>query len=256
MHSAHPITQSLALLALSAALAVPGAGADEWTHQAGITAFAFGMEGHAGVRGISAEADFGIKDVLGDLEGAFTAIAMGDNGRWGYWGSYEYMKLGDDAERVLFPDNSDRNAVISAKADFATHILDAGLSWHVPGVEWLEVLAGVRAWRLDQEFRVAIDGALVQRRISRNVSESWVDGTIGLRAKFPISERWYFSLRGDAGYGESDASWQALAMFNYQMNDCWTTSAGVRYLAEDYENDGFVFDMEMTGFEVAALYRF
>ena len=63
-------------------------------------------------------------------------------------------------------------------------------------------------------------------------------------------------LRADAGAGDSDSDYQALAMLNYEIGDNWTTAFGLRYLSVDYSSGGFLFDMEMSGFEIAALYSF
>ena len=65
-----------AIFALSTALALP-AKAEDWQHQAGITAFAFGMEGNGGVKGIKAPMDYGITDVLDDLDAALTLLVQG-----------------------------------------------------------------------------------------------------------------------------------------------------------------------------------
>ena len=63
-------------------------------------------------------------------------------------------------------------------------------------------------------------------------------------------------LRADVGAGDSDSTYQALAMLNYEIGDNWTTAFGLRYLSVDYSSGGFLFDMEMSGFEIAALYSF
>jgi len=251
-------TTRLALAVLSAFAAAPIV-ADEgkqWSHQVGVTAFAFALEGDAGVKGITAEMDYGIGDVFDNLQGALTMLVQGNNQQFGYWMSYEFVELGDDIKKTLLPDNEFIGATIKAEADFGTEIIDAGLSYFIS--DTVELIGGVRAWNVEQDFNISISRELtgMTNQISESVDESWIDAFVGVRARIPLGGCWSLNLRGDLGAGDSDSTYQALAMVAFEHDNNWTTSAGVRYLAVDYAKDGFTFDMEMTGFEVAALYRF
>ena len=242
-----------AIFALSTALALP-AKAEDWQHQAGITAFAFGMEGNGGVKGIKAPMDYSISDVLEDLDAALTLLVQGTNDSWGYWGSYEYLSMSDN---ITFRTPGDvNNAKVNGKASFDTQIIDVGLSWNVPGVQWLEIIGGARGWIVEEKFRAERSTDFGGGVRSVSTQEEWIDGFVGVRAKFQLSERWGAMVRADAGAGDSDSTYQALAMLNYEISDRWTTAFGLRYLSVDYSSGGFLFDMEMSGFEIAALYSF
>jgi len=242
-----------AMFALGTTLALP-AKAGDWQHQVGLTAFAFGMEGNAGVKGIKAPMDYSIKDVLEDLDGAFTLLVQGSNDSWGYWASYEYVSMSDNTTFRLPGDHL--NVKINGKAIFDTEIIDAGLSWNVPGVQWLELIGGARGWILEERVRAERSSDLGGNVRSVSAQKEWIDGFVGVRAKFPLSEHWGVMLRADAGAGDSDSDYQALAMLNYEISDRWTTGFGYRYLSVDYSDGGFLFDMEMSGVEIAALYSF
>jgi len=242
-----------AAITLASLLSIP-AKADDWQHQVGMTAFAFGMEGNAGVKGIKAPMDYSIKDVLEDLDAALTLLVQGTNNSWGYWASYEYVKMSDN---TTFRTPGDlTNAKINGKAIFGTEIIDAGLSWNVPGVQWLELIGGVRGWIVEERFRAERSSDFGGNVRSVSVQKEWIDGFVGVRANFPLSEHWGVMLRADAGAGDSDSDYQALAMLNYEISDRWTTGFGYRYLSVDYSDGGFLFDMEMSGVEIAALYSF
>lgn len=243
----------MAVFALGTAMAIP-ATADDWENQVGITAFAFGMEGNAGVKGIEAPMDYSIKDVLEDLDGGFTLLLQGTNNSWGYWASYEYLSMSDNTTFRTPGDAT--NAKVNGKASFGTEIIDAGMSWNVPGVKWLELIGGARGWIVEERFRAERSTDFGGNVRSVSVQEEWVDAFVGVRAKFEIAKDWSATLRADAGAGDSDSTYQALAMLNYQVNERWSTAFGVRYLSVDYSNGGFLFDMEMSGFEIAALYSF
>jgi len=250
-------TTSLALVLASSALAAPTFAEEynsDWSHQVGVTGFLFGMEGDAGVKGITAEMDYGIEDVVGDLEGALTLLVQGNNKQYGYWLSYEYVELGDDIKRAdgpLYPD-----ATFKGKADFATEIVDGGLSYFIS--DNVELIGGLRYWNVEEDFRLFISSPHLPDTVQfvESVDESWTDVFGGVRVSVPLGDNLRLNLRGDIGAGDSDSSYQFLGMLAYDLNDCWTTSAGVRYLAVDYAKDGFTFDMRMAGFEVAAMYNF
>ncbi len=235
------------------ALMAPTLLASDWEHQVGFSGFVFGMEGDAGAKGVSAEVDLSKEDVLEDLQGAFTALVIGDNGRWGYWASFEYVDVGDDAAKVLFPDVT--NVFVEGKANFKTVIVDSGLSYHIPGVDWLEALVGVRYWGLEQDLKSSRSSDLGGESRSVSNDEQWLDGFAGVKAEIPIANRWGATIRLDAGGGGSDSSYQALGLVNFAVTERWTTVFGYRYLKVDYEDGGFLFDMTMKGFELAVLYR-
>jgi hypothetical protein len=242
-----------AIFVLGTALALP-AKAEDWQHQVGMTAFAFGMDGNGGVKGIKAPMDYGITDVLDDLDAALTLLVQGSNDTWGYWASYEYVKMSDN---ITFRTPGDlTNAKVNGKAIFGTEIIDAGFSWNVPGVQWLELIGGARGWIVEERFRAERSSDFGGGVRSVSVQKEWIDGFVGVRAKIPLSKRWGAMLRADAGAGDSDSTYQALAMLNYEIGDNWTTAFGLRYLSVDYSSGGFLFDMEMSGFEIAALYSF
>ncbi len=114
-----------AAITLASLLSIP-AKADDWQHQVGMTAFAFGMEGNAGVKGIEAQMDYSIKDVLEDLDAALTLLVQGTNNSWGYWASYEYVKY-ERQHHISHSREISANAKINGKAIFGTEIIDAGL---------------------------------------------------------------------------------------------------------------------------------
>jgi opacity protein-like surface antigen len=243
-----------AMTGLAAAVTAPAVFADDWVHYVGLTGFVFGMEGDSGVGGNTAEVDVSMSDVLDHLEGALTGMVRGSNGTWGYWASYEYMDLGAKNSEVLFPEFG--NAKRKGRVNIETNIVDAGLSYNVPGVDWLELMGGIRYWSQDMTLKLKITSDVGGRSREITNNENWTDGFVGIRATMPINDCWNATLRLDGGTGDSDSTYQAIALLNYAFAERWISSVGYRYLKVDYEDDGFLFDMEMSGIEVAISYRF
>lgn len=69
-----------------------------------------------------------------------------------------------------------------------------------------------------------------------------------------------FFISGEADYGGfhvgSDKTWQELGTLGYDFNERLSARAGYRYLSVDYENDGFVWDVDIHGAIVGVTWRF
>jgi len=69
-----------------------------------------------------------------------------------------------------------------------------------------------------------------------------------------------FALKAEGdvgGFGVgSDLDWQVLGALQYQVDDSLTLEAGYRYLAVDYDDDGFLFDVALQGPIIGGSIRF
>ena len=81
---------------------------------------------------------------------------------------------------------------------------------------------------------------------------------IGLRAILDLGDGFsVLALADIGGFGVgSDQTWEALATLNYQVRDWLSLRAGYRHLEVDYDHQGFVFDVEMSGPILGAGFRF
>jgi len=73
---------------------------------------------------------------------------------------------------------------------------------------------------------------------------------IGIRFIAPFAEHWSFVGYADiGGFGVgSDVTYQVIAGVNWQFSRTFAAKAGYRYFYQDYENNGFVWDMTSDGF--------
>ena len=86
-------------------------------------------------------------------------------------------------------------------------------------------------------------------------SKDWVDAIVGGRVQLDLSEKFTFSLRGDAGGfdigSSSDLVWNLVAALGYELSDRTTLWLGYRHLDIDYDDGSgsslFEYDVEMTG---------
>jgi hypothetical protein len=118
-----------------------------------------------------------------------------------------------------------------------------------------DALAGGRFWYISNDLTLELQG--VGRR-SFDEDFSWFDPLVGARAFYNITDK--LSVMGQAdigGFGVgSELTWSVLGTFNYVFNDHWSASAGYKYMSVDYDDDGLVFDVDMSGPVIGVTYRF
>jgi len=118
----------------------------------------------------------------------------------------------------------------------------------------VDLLAGGRLWNVDATGTLA--GPLAVRQ--RSGSETWVDPIIGVSGRVELGSGFALQAEGDVGgFGlVSDIDWQVLGTIQYQVADYLTLDAGYRYLAVDFDDGGFLFDVALSGPIIGASIRF
>jgi hypothetical protein len=194
-----------------------------------------GLKGDVRIRRLGTEVDADFKDLLDhlDLGGAFVFEA--GKGNWSGWfdGFYVRLKEGAERERVSI------GAVVEAS------IIDGAIAYRIAEGPAVDVYAGVRRSRIDVEFElkplVTLDG-----------HESWVDPIVGARFLWELTDRWFAGIKFDmGGFGMgSDFTWNAQAGIGYRFTEHISLKGSYRYLSIDYDEDDFVYDTDMNGFQI------
>lgn len=122
------------------------------------------------------------------------------------------------------------------------------------GTAWVDVIGGARTWWRDDVLDITGPGGA----ISANRSKTWVDPIVGLRAKSYLNPKFYVQIYGDVGgFGVGAKSdWQAVGLLGYQYNATTSFFGGYRYLAVNYNRDGYVFDVNLSGPVIGATFKF
>jgi len=118
----------------------------------------------------------------------------------------------------------------------------------------LDLLAGGRLWNADAKATLA--GPLAVRQ--RSGSKTWVDPIIGINGRIELGSGFALQAEADVGgFGvASDIDWQVLGTLQYRAADWATLEAGYRYLAVDFDDNGFLFDVALQGPIIGASFRF
>ena len=123
------------------------------------------------------------------------------------------------------------------------------------GAATLDVLAGGRLWYLDSDLTLTGPRGGVREASG---SKTWVDPLIGVAGGVDLGSGFGLHAEADVGgFGVgADIDWQVQGTLQYTYNDWVTLEAGYRYLAVDYDDGGFVWDVSMQGPIIGVKFRF
>jgi opacity protein-like surface antigen len=118
---------------------------------------------------------------------------------------------------------------------------------------WLSLNAGARYMNLNlgltlQPGRAPGTGAAG--------GSKWWDAVGGFRGQYNITDRLFTGFLADIGAGDSKLTWQALVGLGYRFNDLVHLSFVYRYLSYDYQDGGFVYDLDTQGLALGLGFTF
>lgn len=224
------LIKSMVPICLSICIAVPSIAADakasedEWHFTLSpLFLWGMGIDGSStvGSEELPLQLDFG--DVLDNLDAVFTIHFEMQKGDWTIFAEYQYVDL---EPSVSTPSG------VEAGIGFVDQMGELGVAYRVAtlGINDLQILGGARLTSQDLEVQLGPGIQLL------DISESWVDGFVGMRVFTHISDNWTFIGRGDIGAGGSDFVWNLVGMVDYQFKDWGSVFFGYRWLDYDYSS--------------------
>ena len=206
------------------------------------------------------DVDMSFSDIMDNLDAGLMGAFEARKGRWGLLFDAIYMKLthAATASRTgVGPIGATVTA--SAELEMAQTLYAAAVAYRaIEGRAPIDVIGGLRYAKIEADAR--IDGSFFAQAgtVARSGAKDWVDPYVGVRAQYPIAERWTLVGYADVGgFGVgSEFSWQAAAGINYEFSRTVVGKFGYRYMSVDYDNDGFRYDMANSGLYLGAGIRF
>jgi len=235
-----------------AAAAPDEKGPQAWQFE--FTPYVFGssLSGTTGVGRVTAEVDGSFSDIVENLDSGFMAKFEARKGPWGFLFDGVYFKLKDQKTASWQGPGGVGTADGSLEATMTEQIYQLAVSYRtLDSASKLDLIGAARYTKLDTELDLAVTAPPVLPGGTRSLSasESWWDPVIGIRVTVPFAEQWSFVGYADVGgFGAgSDVTYQAIAGVNWQFSKTFAAKVGYRYFYQDYENDGFVWDMAAHG---------
>lgn len=214
-----------------------------------------GMNGNVGVNEnlppIDVDVDFGdVFDAIDWFPPPVMLVGEARYERFAFITDFVFLGLEGDDERTRGP------VSVAAALELDTIIWTFAGSFRAVESDRvsLDLLAGGRLWNLNAEGTLA--GPLAVRQ--RSGSKTWVDPIIGIAGRLNLGSGFAVQAEGDVGgFGvNADIDWQVVGTLQYQLNDSIALEAGYRYLAVDYDDGAFLFDMALHGPIVGGSFRF
>jgi hypothetical protein len=200
---------------------------------------------------IDVDVDFG--DVFDKIDWFPPPVMVAGEVRYDRFGAFtDVIFLGLDA------DNASTIGPVTVDADLQLDTLVWTFGGSFRAVETdrlaLDLLAGGRLWNVDAKARLS--GPFADRE--RDGSRTWVDPIIGINGRIELGGGLAFQAEGDVGgFGvASDIDWQLLGTFQYEIPEFVTLAAGYRYIAVDFDDGDFLFDVAMQGPIIGATFGF
>ncbi len=212
-----------------------------WTFAVSPYFWAAGMSGDTGLFGLpTVHMDMDFSDILNELDFAAMAIGEARYDRYSIFTDIMYSKIssGSGTPRGIIADH------VEVTSETFAGLLGAGYSVLQDDRGNLDLVAGARVWHASTE--ISFSGGILDG-VDRTDSATWVDGLAGVRAKYSITDKVYFTGWGLVGAGGADLDWDVAGGIGYEFNDRFSAVAGYRALGVDYSSDGFVMDVVQQG---------
>lgn len=214
----------------------------EWEFSVAPYIWAAAIEGTARIGRLpSADISASFGDIVDNLDFAFMGTAEARRDRFSLFGDVVYVTVSDS---TATPGPLFSRARVEVESLMAT--LGAGYAVVETDNATVDLTIAGRYWSERNEIAFGA-GALPGR--SAEATEVWFDPMIGGVGRYEWDNGVFVSGRalvGGFGIG-SDFVFDGVATLGYAFNDTIAASIGFRWLSVDYEDDGFVYDVDQYG---------
>lgn len=183
-------------------------------------------------------------DELSSLEPGMSATVQGQKTKWGWLvdGAYGRSAVGDQDWSLMFVSGGATYQLTDKKA-FVNLVF---------GARWASSSGGLRIIDPDEPDPDSDDDKFKKE----SANDGWVDLMVGLQVVRPFGDRWGMEAYIDAGAGQSDLTYQAMAGLTYRVSPAVTAKAGYRLIGADYDDDSSEVDMKFGGVYFGAGFKF
>lgn len=242
-----------------ATVSAAGDGDDQWEFEA--TIYMWTPEIDTTTQGGS-DVSLSFNDIYKNLDAVFMGAFGGRKDKWSFLLDEVYMELSDSegASRTLMNLGATVKVDLDLTLKSSITTLAGGYNLVNEDGLLLDVIGGARyAWmEVDAKLKASSSGgplAGVSRKVKESDSDGNWDAIVGARGRYSFNDNWYLPYYVDAGGGQSDYTWQALAGVGYGFG--WgDVTVTYRYLDYDFGSDYLVKDMTVKGPVFGATFRF
>jgi hypothetical protein len=188
------------------------------------------------------DVEISLNDILTNLDMMFMGVVHVDKGKWSFV-----------TDMIYFDIESDENADLPL--DLALDEFDLQAWVVTPEVRYtvwqtnkhkVGLVAGARYLWIEGQLKLNTRPPLPPGSRKAKDSASVWDGIVGATGQIELSDKWYLASYADIGTGDSDLTWQAVAMFGYQFKRM-DAAVGYRYLDYEFDSSDPIADLTIHG---------
>lgn len=213
--------------------------------------YASRLDGTVGTRNVNANVDQSFWDLVGNLESAFMMNAEIGIGRVIVLADAMYYKLGDEEAGSWSGPGGIGTVTGNLDASLSQTIYEAAVGYRLrDAADSFDLLVGARYTEIRSELSLATGGGqLPGGTSSLSEKEGWLDPIVGVRWITPVAERFQWLTYLDIGGFGLGSTWTSQFSTGaiWQFTDALSAKIGLRWLYQDYENDGFTWDVGISG---------
>jgi hypothetical protein len=221
---------------IASLMAVPAV-AQQWDWKLTPYLWAAGIDGSAVVGPVTGDVSMSFSDVVDVLRGGGLVRLEAQRNRHGFFGDLVYLRLKEEDARGTI------GGSLELKLDAL--IAEGAYFYRIGNQYALEI--GLRYW----DFETTLRPALLPEAKRAN---DFVDGFIGFRSVFEVSEKWDMLFRGNVGGGGSDFAAGLQIDFRRRFESGNTLDIGYRALEIDFtDGSGLLttgLDMTLQGLSI------
>ena len=204
------------------------------------------------------EIELDLNDIFDNLDMTFMGVFQARKGDWALVTDLAYLKLsGDHAGSKQVPIGPiEIPTRVGIEADVEGWLVNLAGAYRVHQADKfdLQLLAGARYLSVDVEASLDTD-LLPGSKLADGRNHTW-DAIVGVRGLANLSGKWWLAYRYDIGTGNSDLTWNAVALLGRRF-DWGSLTVGYRYLHYDFDSDWKLLEeLDVYGPVIGAAWEF
>lgn len=240
-------------------LSYPAHADENWTEIGGY-GFMSRISGETKIKDVTSDVDVPFKDILENLDVGFMGFAEHRRGKWLFIGDVFYANIG---KKIVA---ANATTSVSVDVEVKQFLYEGFVGYrafeqaHGDAQLGIDLLGGFRYNSIEADLGVEVQTIGLSAAASRNRTEDWADGVIGVRAEYGGSHGWGVYGWADIGKGQDSSSYQLAGFVSYRFENNVRVFGGLRYLQFEYEDtkgaNPIELDLEFFGPMLGASYRF
>jgi len=221
----------------------------DWNYNAGVYGWFAGMTGDVGIANQQQQFDVTLSELLKNLTFTAGLHFEAQNPKVVLIFDGFYFGVKKDVDQITL-----RNGLVyPANADitFDEWLIEGSVGYRINSE--FDILVATRVFGINTDLESNDD-------IIASANKTWVAVYLGGRYSKEFSEKWYGSLRADAGYGADGFVYFTNAAVGYRFSKLFSIALAYRILNMDYESgsgvDYFLYEATASGFGLGFVFSF